>query len=111
MYANVAERMRHIATFRALGFASLSILGAILLEGLALALAGGIVADLLAYLVFNGYQASTLTNGAMMGFGFAVTPDLLLAALVLALVMGFAGGLFPAIRAARIPVSKALLDA
>jgi putative ABC transport system permease protein len=111
MYANVAERMRYIATFRALGFASLSILGAILLEGLALALAGGIAADLLAYLVFNGYQASTLTNGAMMGFGFAVTPDLLLAALVLALVMGFVGGLFPAIRAARVPVAKALLDA
>ncbi len=45
-----------------------------------------------------------------MGFDFAVTPDLLLAALVLALLMGFVGGLFPAIRAARIPVAKALLD-
>lgn len=110
MYANVAEKMRYIATFRALGFAPLSILGAIMLEGLALALAGGIAAGLIAYLEFNGYQASTLTNGAMMGFGFAVTPDLLLAALVLALVMGFVGGLFPAIRAARIPVAKALLD-
>lgn len=110
MFANVAERMRYIATFRALGFAPLSILGAIMLEGLALALTGGIAAGLIAYLVFNGYQASTLTNGAMMGFDFAVTPDLLLAALVLALLMGFVGGLFPAIRAARIPVAKALLD-
>jgi putative ABC transport system permease protein len=111
MYANVAERMRYIATFRALGFAPLSILAAILLEGLALALVGGIAAALIAYLVLNGYQASTLTNGAMMGFAFAVTPDLLLAALVLALLMGFVGGLFPAIRAARIPVARALSDA
>ncbi|MGH8319840.1 MAG: ABC transporter permease [Steroidobacteraceae bacterium] len=111
MYANVAERLRYIATLRALGFVRVSVLGAILLEGMALALLGGVSAGLVAYLVFNGYQASTSTNGAMMGFSFAVTPDLLLAALVLALSMGFIGGLFPAIRAARIPVAKALRDA
>jgi putative ABC transport system permease protein len=110
MYAEVADRMRDIAILRALGFVPLSVLGAILLEGMALALAGGFAAGLTAYLVFNGYRASTTTNGAMMGFSFAVTPNLLLAALALALMMGFAGGLLPAIRAARMPVAKALLD-
>lgn len=111
MYANVTGRMRYIATLRALGFGRLSVLGAILCEGIALALLGGVVAGLVAYLVFNGYRASTgVPNGAMMAFTFAVTPDLLLAALLMAVVMGFIGGLFPAIRAARIPVARALLE-
>jgi putative ABC transport system permease protein len=111
MYADVTGRMRYLATFRAVGFGQLSVLGAILLEGVALALLGGVSASLVAYWVFNGYQASTTTNGAMMAFAFAVTPHLLCAALILALVMGFAGGLLPAIRAARIPVARALHDA
>jgi putative ABC transport system permease protein len=110
MYANVTGRARHLAIFRAVGFGRLSVLGAILLEGMALALLGGVSAGLVAYLVFNGYQASTTTNGAMMAFAFAVTPDLLHAALFLALGIGFIGGLFPAIRAARIPVASALRD-
>jgi putative ABC transport system permease protein len=58
--------------------------------------------------VFNGYQASTLANGAMMAFSFAVTPGLILSALALALVMGFIGGIFPAIHAARLQVAQAL---
>lgn len=112
MYANVAGRMRYIATLRAVGFCRSSVLGATLLEGMALALLGGALAGLVAYLVFNGYRASTgEAHGAMMAFTFAVTPDLLLAALLMALGMGFIGGLFPAIRAARVPVARALLDA
>lgn len=112
MYANVTGRMRYIAIFRALGFGRLSVLGATLLEGMALALLAGVAAALVAYLVFNGYRASTgAPNGAMMAFTFAVTPRLLLAALLMAVGMGFIGGLFPAIRAARMPVAGALLDA
>jgi putative ABC transport system permease protein len=112
MYASVSGNMRHIATFRAVGFGRLSVLGATLLEGMALALLGGVSAALVAYLVFNGYRASTgEANGTMMAFSFAVTPDLLLAALLIALGMGFIGGLFPAIRAARFPVARALTDA
>ena len=111
MYANVRGRMRYLATFRAVGFGRLSVLGATLLEGMVLALLGGVSAGLVAYLVFNGYQASTTTNGAMMAFTFAVTPDLLRTALFLALGMGFIGGLFPAIRAARMQVARALQDA
>ena len=111
MYAAVADRMRHVATLRAMGFLRVSVLGAVLLEGIALGFVGGAAAALIAYLVFNGYQASTSANGAMMAFSFAVTPDLMFAALVLGLVMGFVGGLFPAIRAARMPVAQALRDA
>ncbi|MDE2461663.1 MAG: ABC transporter permease, partial [Gammaproteobacteria bacterium] len=65
---------------------------------------------IIAYLVFNGYQTSTNTNGAMMAFSFAVTPALIVTALILAIIMGFIGGLFPAIRAARLPVAVALRE-
>lgn len=110
MYANVASRMQDIATLRALGFARLPILFAVVFEGVVLGLVGGIAAAIIAYLVFNGYQTSTNTNGAMMAFSFAVTPALIITALVLAIIMGFIGGLFPAIRAARLPVAQALRE-
>lgn len=110
MYANVASRIQDIATLRALGFARLPILIAVLLESVLLGLIGGVAAAVIAYLVFNGYQASTNTNGAMMAFSFSVTPGLIITALVLAVIMGFIGGLFPAIRAARLPVATALRE-
>ncbi|MDE2345486.1 MAG: ABC transporter permease, partial [Gammaproteobacteria bacterium] len=83
---------------------------AILVEGMVLGLAGGGAAAFIAYLIFNGYQASTLGNGALMAFSFQVTPGLIFSALLLAIVMGFIGGLFPAIRAARLPVATALRE-
>ncbi len=110
MYSNIASRMGDIATLRALGFARLPILGAIILEGMVLGLVGGGGAALIAYLIFNGYQASTLGNGALMAFSFQVTPGLIFSSLLLAMVMGFIGGLFPAIRAARLPVATALRE-
>jgi putative ABC transport system permease protein len=111
MYAGVSDRLRDIATLRAMGFGRASVLGAVLLEGMTLGLAGGGLAAILSYWIFNGYQTSTLANGAMMAFSFAVTPGLILAALVLALLMGFVGGLFPAIHASRLSVAQALREA
>lgn len=111
MYSNIASRMQDIATLRALGFARLPVLIAVVLEGVILGLVGGIAASIIAYLIFNNYQASTLGNGALMAFSFQVTPELIFTALGLAIVMGFIGGLFPAIRAARLPVAKALREA
>lgn len=111
MYSNIASRMQDIATLRALGFARLPILCAVILESVVLGLVGGVAAAAIAYLVFNNYQASTSTNGAMMAFSFSVTPALIVMALALAIFMGFIGGLFPAIRAARLPVAKALREA
>ena len=65
-----------------------------------------------AYMVFNGFQVSTLNNASFsqVVFDFAVTKDLLLDGMVAALIIGVVGGLFPAIRAARLPVAQALRE-
>jgi len=111
MYANVAQRRAEIATLRAIGFGRAAILAAILSEALALALLGGGLGVLAAYLLFNGYEASTSLGGSLTEFEFTVTPATIGVGLLLTLAMGFAGGLFPAIRAARLPLARALRDA
>lgn len=110
IYSSISARGKEIATLRALGFGPFSVLMSTVIESLLLALAGGLIGGALAWLVFNGFRVSTL-NGASFSqvvFDFAVTPDLLLQGLVAALVIGFFGGLFPAVRAARMPVAQAL---
>ena len=110
MYSSISARGKEIATLRALGFGPFSVLMSTVIESLLLALAGGLIGGALAWLVFNGFRVSTL-NGASFSqvvFDFAVTPDLLLQGLFAALVIGFVGGLFPAVRAARMPVAQAL---
>jgi putative ABC transport system permease protein len=109
MYSAVAERTREIATLRALGFAAGSIVSSFLIEALLISFLGGALGCLLV-LPLNG-----LTTGAMnfqtfsyLAFAFQVTPDLLLLGLAFALLMGVVGGVPPAIRAARQPVSVAL---
>ena len=112
MYSSVSARGKEIATLRALGFGPISILFSTMIESTLLALIGGIVGGAAAYLVFNGFQVSTL-NGASFSqvvFDFAVTPDLLINGLYAALIIGAFGGLFPAIRAARLPVAQALRE-
>jgi putative ABC transport system permease protein len=111
MYANVANRRGEIATLRALGFSRVAILTAILSESVALALLGGSLGVLIAYLLFNGYEASTELGGTLTEFKFSVAPAAVGTGLLLTLTMGFIGGLFPAIRAARLPLAKALRDA
>ena len=112
MYSAVVTRTREIATLRALGFGSLPVLVSVVGESLFLALAGGVIGGALAYVGFNGYQASTMNwqTFSQVAFGFAVTPGLLIQGLIYALLMGLVGGLFPAIRAARLPISKALRE-
>ncbi len=112
MYSSVSVRGKEIATLRALGFGPVSVLFSTIVESMLLALIGGLVGGLLAYLVFNGFRVSTL-NGASFSqvvFDFAVTPDLLAQGLRVALVIGVVGGFFPAIRAARMPVAQALRE-
>lgn len=112
MYSSVSVRGKEIATLRALGFGPTAILFSTVVESVLLALIGGALGGLIAYLVFNGFQASTL-NGASFSqvvFNFAVTPELLGQGLKAALVIGIVGGLFPAIRAARLPVAQALRE-
>ena len=110
MYSSISARGKEIATLRALGFGPFPVLMSTVIESLLLALTGGVIGGAVAWLVFNGFRVSTL-NGASFSqvvFDFAVTPDLLLQGLIAALVIGFFGGLFPAVRAARMPVAQAL---
>lgn len=112
MYSSVSVRGKEIATLRALGFGPFSVLISTIVESTFLALIGGVAGGLIAYLVFNGFQVSTL-NGASFSqvvFDFAVTPDLLKQGLYAAIVIGVVGGFFPAIRAARLPVAQALRE-
>lgn len=112
MYASVSVRGKEIATLRALGFGPFSVLVSTIVESTLLSLIGGLIGGALAFVVFNGFQVSTL-NGASFSqvvFDFAVTPDLLSQGLVAALLIGLVGGLFPAIRAARLPVAQALRE-
>ena len=110
MYTAVSARTREIATLRALGFGAGPVVISVLVESLLLAVVGGLVGAGLAYAIFNGFQAATLNwqTFSQIAFAFAVTPPLLVGGLIYAVVMGFVGGLFPAIRAARLPVSTAL---
>ena len=112
MYSAVVTRTREIATLRALGFGAVPVLLSIIGESLFLALVGGVAGGFLAYVGFNGYQTSTMNwqSFSQVAFGFAVTPNLLLQGLIYALIMGLLGGIIPAIRAARLPISKALRE-
>jgi putative ABC transport system permease protein len=112
MYSAVASRTREIATLRALGFGSGPVQISVLAEALVLALAGGAIGGLLAYLLFDGYRTSTLNwqSFSQVAFAFRVTPRLLLTAIVVTLPMGLLGGLFPAIRAGTLPVATALRE-
>jgi putative ABC transport system permease protein len=112
MYTAVATRSREIATLRALGFNTGSVLVSVLAEALTLAACGGAVGGIVAYLAFNGYQTSTMNfqTFSQVAFAFAVTRSLLAQGLVYALAMGLVGGLMPAIQAARLPIASALRE-
>ena len=112
MYSAVAARTREIATLRALGFGTSPVIISVLIESLVLALVGGVVGGGVAYLMFDGYQAATMNfqSFTQVAFAFAVTPELLVQGAVFAAVIGFFGGLFPAIRAARMQIAPALRE-
>jgi putative ABC transport system permease protein len=112
MYTAVATRAREIATLRALGFNTTSVLVSVLAESLGLGVIGGAIGGLAAYLAFNGYQTSTMNfqTFTQVAFAFRVTPELLGMGLFYALLMGLIGGLLPAIRASRLPIASALRE-
>jgi putative ABC transport system permease protein len=109
MYSAVSARTQEIGTLRALGFGAAPVVASVMAEALLLSLLGGLLGAAVAYLAFNGYAVSTLGAGfTQVAFQFAVTPALLLTGLLIALGIGFVGGLAPALRAARLPVTAAL---
>jgi putative ABC transport system permease protein len=111
MYSAVAERSREIATLRALGFGSLSVLASFIYESLIIAFVGGAI-GCLAVLPVNGLTTGTMNwqTFSHLAFAFHITPPLLLAGMLFALLMGLAGGLPPALRAVRLPVATALRE-
>ena len=110
MYSAVATRTVEIATLRALGFGNVPVVVSVMVEAMALALLGGLLGAAISYSIFNGYTASTLNNVSFsqIAFDFAVTPELLYTGLIWALALGAVGGLFPAVRAAWMPITAAL---
>ncbi len=108
MYTSVAMRAREIATLRALGFSGIATFAGTLAESLVLSIVGGVLGALATWIFFDGLSASTLGGSfTQVVFSFQLTPALVWQGAVLALVIGFAGGVFPAWRAARTPVSTA----
>lgn len=109
MYSAVSARTAEIGTLRALGFGAAPVVASVMSEAIILAAAGGMLGASLAYVLFNGYSVSTLGSGfTQVAFNFAVTPWLVTQGLLWALGIGFLGGLLPALRAARMPVTAAL---
>jgi putative ABC transport system permease protein len=112
MYAVVAARTREIGTLRALGFSRRAILFSFVVEAATLALVGGAIGCLLA-LPMNGYSTGTgqTQSFSEIAFAFRITPAIMGTGLVFALLMGVVGGLLPALRAARLPITSALREA
>lgn len=109
MYSAVSSRQVEIATLRAIGFGATPVIVSVFVEALLLSLIGSLLGGLLAWLFFNGNVVNTLgSNFSQVVFRLTVTPALLGSGVSLALVVGLFGGLFPAIRAARLPIVEAL---
>jgi putative ABC transport system permease protein len=110
--ARIADVCEQIATLRALGFQPPAVLVSVLIEALVLGLLGGCAGGALAFVAFNGFQASTLNfqSFSQITFAFTVTPALLALGIGYALVLGLLGGLLPGLKAARQPVSRGLRE-
>jgi putative ABC transport system permease protein len=112
MYSAVSARTREIATLRALGFGSGAVVVSVMIESILLALVGGAAGAAIAYFAFNGFQTATMNfqSFSQVTFAFRVTRELLVQGIVWATVIGLIGGLFPAVRAARLPIAAALRE-
>ena len=111
MYAAVAYRTREIGTLRALGFSRSRIVTAFLAESIALAIVGGVIGCVLALPVHGlSTGAMNMASFSELAFKFRITPALLAGGMIFSALMGAVGGLLPALRAARIPVARALRE-
>ena len=109
MYSSVAARATEIATLRAIGFGGFPAFVGTLAESLSLAAIGGLLGAAATYLIFDGVTASTLGgNFTQVVFDFKLSGWLIAEGVALALIVGLVGGLFPAIRAARMPIVAGL---
>lgn len=113
MYAVVAQRTREIATLRALGFSRIGILISFVFESALIALVAGLVGCALGWAAANVFPAAATGNVTFseIAFAFRVTPPALVAGMIFAVFMGVLGGLLPAFRAARMPITMAFREA
>ena len=111
MYASVSARTREIATLLVLGFRPLAVMGSLMFESVVLAIIGGLIGCLLA-LPINGITTSTTnwSSFSEVAFAFRVTPVAMAIGMIFAVLMGLAGGFFPALKAARQPLAKSLRE-
>jgi putative ABC transport system permease protein len=112
MYAAIASRSKEIATHKAIGFSPFAISMSILCEALLIAFVGGLFGILPLYFAFDGWTAATQngSNLSQMMFNFDITFLLIIKTMSLALFIGLFGGLLPAVKAMRLPVTEALRD-
>jgi putative ABC transport system permease protein len=110
LYAAVAARTREIATLRAIGFGSPGVVVSVLAEALLLSLLGALLGAAVAWLLFNGNALSTGGGqfGSDISFRLLIGPGLCAVGIAWACAIGLLGGLYPAIRAARLPIAVAL---
>lgn len=108
MYAAVADRSGEIAVLRAMGFRRVPVIASVLLEILLLAVLGGLLGVAVAWAAFDGFITSTTGGSGQVVFAFHVSPRLLWDGLTWALAIGLIGGLFPAARAAHMPITAGL---
>ncbi len=112
MYAAVATRTREIATLRAIGFGAFPVLVSVMIEAIVLAFVGGVIGAFLAWALFDNLSVSTLGQSfTQVVFAFKVSAGLVAIGLLISLIIGFIGGLLPAIHAARMQVTTALRSA
>ena len=111
MYGAVAARTREIGTARALGFGATPVALSVVVESMLLGLLGGVLGVALIYFALNGMQAnSNFLSDRQYAFTFVVSPEVMRQGVIWALLIGVVGGLFPALRAARMPVVRALSE-
>ncbi|TNE62153.1 MAG: ABC transporter permease [Alphaproteobacteria bacterium] len=112
MFTSVASRSREIATLRAIGFSNVSAFFGTLAESVVLSIIGGIVGAVLSFTFLDGMTASTLgASFTQVVFSFELSPELFINGIILSLIIGLVGGIFPAWRAARLPVVVAFRNA
>jgi putative ABC transport system permease protein len=111
MYSAVSERGREIATMRALGFGAGAVVLSFMIEAVCIAIIGGVV-GCLAVLPINGMTTGTMNfqTFSHLAFAFQVTTPLIVGGILFSIIMGVAGGLPPAVRAARSRIAVALRE-
>jgi len=113
MYSAVSARAVEIATLRAIGFGASGVVASVIVEALSLSIVGALLGSAFAWLLFNGNSVSTISGGSgltQVAFHLRIGGDLVSLGVLWACMVGLLGGLFPAIRAARMPVAAALRE-